>query len=144
MGPLPGEGGFFSVTWVAHCRSGVSLPSSLWLAGFQLPDHLDEGWQFGAWLGWQGKSKMDLLGRVPCSCPAPSPPRSIKTRSQDGAGSQGNSSACWSWQRGPWHLLHPGSLVRWGHAAPGKAGLHSHLYFELRAFISVQGKSTTI
>ena len=41
------------------------LPSSLWLAGFQLLDHLDPGArQFGAWLGWQGKSKMDLLGRA--------------------------------------------------------------------------------
>lgn len=63
---------------------------------------------------------MDLLGRVP---PSP-PPRSIKTRSQDCAGSLGNSSACWSWHRGPWHLSHPGSLVRGEHVAPGKAELH--------------------
>lgn len=30
------------------------------------------------------------------------------------------SLLCWSWQRGPWHLLHPGSLVRWGHTAREK------------------------
>lgn len=46
--------------------------------------------------------------------------------------------------RGLGTSLYPGSLVRRGNAAPGKAGLRSHLYFELQAFISVQGKTATM
>lgn len=45
-----------------------------------------------------------------------------------------DSSACESWQRRPWHLLHPGSLERWRPVAPGKEELHSHLYFDLQCF----------
>lgn len=52
----------------------------------------------------------------------------------------GCSSACWSWQRGPWHLSYSGSLVRGGPEAPGKAELHSHLYFELQALFQHEGK----
>lgn len=58
-----------------------------------------------------------------------------KTRSQDCPGSQGNS-ACWSWQS-PLAPPDPGSRVRWGHVALGKAELHSHLYFERQCFIAV-------
>ena len=140
MGPLPSEGGFFPVHgWLA---ADLVCPCP---AAF---GELAVGCQI-IWIraddlgpGWVGRKR---AGRISWDgFPPPHPPRSIKTRSQDCAGSLGNSSACWRWQRGPWHLLHPGSLVRGEHVAPGKAELHSHLYFELRGFISVRGKTTTI
>lgn len=73
---------------------------------------------------------MDLLRWVPL--------RSVKTRGCDCAGSQGNSSACCSWQRGPWHAcIH---LVRWEHIASGEAELRPHLYFELSALFGYEEK----
>jgi hypothetical protein len=119
---------FFAHVWLAAdlvCPSPATFVSVA-LDGPIILIRTDE---FGDWLGQHEKSRMGLLGYVPL--------RSIETRSQDCAGSQGNSSACSSWQRGPWHHLHPGSVVRWEHIALGKAELYSHLYFELQCFISV-------
>lgn len=86
------QGGLVLCTHMACCPSvfpGLLLPH---FSGWT--DHLDKS-RSGDWLDWQEKNRVHVLGWASL--------RHVKTRGQDCAGSQGDSSACGSWQRRPWH-----------------------------------------